>query len=157
MDDPATATLIAKLKAGVHYRHGTCRPYRPAPVDFRETFIRVGWEREIQDIYHANSACILRWIDECGGDELREARSRISGVPHSPSRRALLPTYADAVAAVVAGADLDSLARLSRRASQQSSGRSAPGTMAQPDLRRDGPNPDAARTRSPTADTHPAT
>jgi hypothetical protein len=122
MDDPTTATLIAKLKAGVHYRHGTCRPYRPAPADFRETFIRVGWEREIQDIYHANSACILRWIDECGGDELRQARSLVSGMPHNPSRRALLPTYADAVAALVAGADLDSLACLLRRPGLESSG-----------------------------------
>ncbi|MEI5687748.1 hypothetical protein [Sphingomonas kyungheensis] len=109
MHDTETAERIAQLKVGVHYRYGTRRPYRPAPIDFRETFIRIGWEDEIMEIYHASSTVIKRWIDECGGDELLDARSQVSGVRHQPQRRTKMLTYSEAVAALQAGADLTSL------------------------------------------------
>jgi hypothetical protein len=52
----------------------TARPsrYRPCPADFRETYIREGWE--VEYIYATNWRVICRWIDECGGEELCHAR-----------------------------------------------------------------------------------
>lgn len=65
---------------------GLVRPYRPAPPDFREVYLRMGWDG-IEDHYRTNWRCILRWIEECGGDELREARAAVSGRPTAPHRR----------------------------------------------------------------------
>lgn len=65
---------------------GLVRPYRPAPADFREVYLRMGWDG-IADHYRTNWRVIRRWIQECGGDELREARARVSGRPTAPQRR----------------------------------------------------------------------
>lgn len=65
---------------------GLVRPYRPAPADFRETYLRIGWDG-IEEHYRTNSRCIARWIEECGGDELRLARARITGQQLRPRRR----------------------------------------------------------------------
>lgn len=65
---------------------GTVRPYRPAPVDFRERYLEMGWDG-IEDHYRTNYRCIARWIEECGGDELRQARAAITGGKLSPTRR----------------------------------------------------------------------
>jgi hypothetical protein len=62
------------------------KPYRPIPIDFRERFIELGWG-EIGAHYRAHDRTIARWIEEAGGDELREARSTITGKPHVPARR----------------------------------------------------------------------
>ena len=36
----------------------------------------MGWDG-IQEHYRCNWPCIARWIDECGGDELRAARAEV--------------------------------------------------------------------------------
>ena len=53
---------------------GRVSPRRPCPRDFRETYIRIGWDG-IEDHYRTNSRIIARWIDECGREELRRARA----------------------------------------------------------------------------------
>jgi hypothetical protein len=62
------------------------RPQRPCPRDFRETYIRFGWDG-LEDRFHANSRTITRWIEESGGDELRQARAAVTGRPPQPQRR----------------------------------------------------------------------
>lgn len=66
---------------------GTIRPYRPAPADFPEVYLRLGQNKAIEEHYHTNWRCIIRWIEECGGDELRAQRSKISGHPVKPYHR----------------------------------------------------------------------
>jgi hypothetical protein len=56
------------------------RPYRAAPADFREIYIRMGWDG-IEDHYRTNYRCVARWIEECGGDELRAARAAVANRP----------------------------------------------------------------------------
>ncbi len=92
---------IAALKPGIHYREGTRRPYRAFPHDFRELRLRFGSDPEIEEHYGAHSRCISRWIDEAGGDELRAARSAITGMLQRPAYRSRLPTYAQAVASLL--------------------------------------------------------
>lgn len=68
---------------------GRVRPYRPPPTDFREVYIEMGWHAA-QDHFRTNYRCIARWIEECGGEELREARAKACGGftrPHQRSRR----------------------------------------------------------------------
>lgn len=48
----------------------------------------MGWDG-IEDHYHANWRCILRWINECGGEELREARRQVSGGTARPKLRSM--------------------------------------------------------------------
>lgn len=47
---------------------------RPLPPDFREEYIRWGWDCQ----YHfgTNWRVMRRWIDEAGGEELIAARAR---------------------------------------------------------------------------------
>lgn len=66
---------------------GMVRRYRPMPRDFREVYLRLGWDKAIEEHYRTNYRCIARWIEEAGGDTLRAARSAISGHPHAPHRR----------------------------------------------------------------------
>jgi hypothetical protein len=69
---------------------GMVRPFRPVPRNFREVYLRNGWiglEGSIEEIFGANYRCIARWIEECGGDELRAARSAITGTAPRPSKR----------------------------------------------------------------------
>lgn len=65
---------------------GMTKPYRRAPADFRETYIRMGWDG-ITDHYRTNDRCIARWIEECDGDVLRWERSQVTGLPARPERR----------------------------------------------------------------------
>ena len=53
---------------------GRERPYRACPPDFRETYIRLGWETIVEH-YSANWRIIARWIDETGREELTAARA----------------------------------------------------------------------------------
>lgn len=71
---------------------GLIRPYRPAPADFRETYLRMGWDG-ITDHYRTNWRCIARWIEECGGEELRLARASITGQQLRPRRRSRARLY----------------------------------------------------------------
>lgn len=66
---------------------GTIRPYRPVPADFREVFLRLGQDKAIEEHYRTNWRVIIRWIGECGGDELRAERAAITGSPLKPHRR----------------------------------------------------------------------
>lgn len=69
---------------------GMERPYRPMPVDFRETYLLMGWDG-IEEHYGTNYRCIRRWIDEAGGEDLRKERAAITGSapkPHLRSKRA---------------------------------------------------------------------
>jgi hypothetical protein len=101
------AALIAALKPGVDYRPGTCRPYRPCPPDFRAVYLAIGWDG-IEEHFGANWRTIARWIKESGGDELIAARAALtpsaSGRP-APKRRSKLPSYAEAVAALMSGSE----------------------------------------------------
>lgn len=64
---------------------GLVRPYRPAPLDFRDVYLRLGQDRAIEEHYRTNWRCIIRWIEECGGDALRAERAKITG--HSLKKR----------------------------------------------------------------------
>lgn len=99
---PETLAALDALRPGVHYKSGTCRRYRPMPRDFEEVFIRIGWGKAITEHYACNDRCITRWIDECGGDELRAKRSAVSGQRFF-TRRSRFPTYQQAVAAILRG------------------------------------------------------
>lgn len=66
---------------------GLIRPYRPCPPDFRDRFLEMGWDG-IDEHYRTNWRVIYRWIEESGGEELREARRLISGGTARPARRA---------------------------------------------------------------------
>lgn len=68
---------------------GFTHPYRPAPADFRDVFLRIGWDG-IEEHFRTNSRCIARWIEECGGDELRDERARVTGRKGFPKRRSTL-------------------------------------------------------------------
>lgn len=91
--DPA-----ANLRPYRDYRGGTRKPYRPAPADFREVYLRMGWDRKIEEHYRAHWQTIRRWIEECGGEELRQARAAITGYRVRPDIRSRLPSYAEALA-----------------------------------------------------------
>lgn len=58
---------------------GLIRPYRAAPHDFREQYIRHGFSKELEDALRCNYRQIRRWIEECGGEELRRARAEHCG------------------------------------------------------------------------------
>lgn len=53
---------------------GRERPLRPCPPDFAERYVEMGWDG-IQEHYRAGWPVIARWVDECGGDALRDARA----------------------------------------------------------------------------------
>lgn len=53
---------------------GLEKPYRPKPADFRETYIRMGWDG-LDEHYNTNWRCIRRWIEEEGREFLRVARA----------------------------------------------------------------------------------
>lgn len=42
---------------------GLLRPYRPKPIDFREVYVRMGWEG-LDEHYRTNWRCIRRWVFE---------------------------------------------------------------------------------------------
>jgi hypothetical protein len=80
---------------------GMVRPYRPVPADFRETYLRMGWDG-IEEHYGANYRCIARWIEESGGDALRAERAALSGGfvrPRQRSKRYVLGRTLTAVRA----------------------------------------------------------
>lgn len=66
---------------------GMVRPYRPCPADFKAVFLVLGQSKEIEEHYRANWRCILRWIEECGGEALRAERRAITGATPRPTLR----------------------------------------------------------------------
>lgn len=67
-------------------------PYRPCPRDFRERYLEMGWDG-IAEHYRTNWRCIMRWIDECGGEALRAERRAITGYSARPQRRSRASRY----------------------------------------------------------------
>jgi hypothetical protein len=45
---------------------------RPRPDDFRGQFVRIGWATV--DYYETGWTAVARWVEEDGGDDLRQAR-----------------------------------------------------------------------------------
>jgi len=68
------ADLPPEEQSQTKNRRGRLRPYRPCPRDFRETYIRIGWQ-EICAHYHAHWTTVARWIDETGRSQLRADRA----------------------------------------------------------------------------------
>lgn len=85
-----TGSLGKKARAirSINLPDGNTRPYRPCPADFAETFINLGQGKEIEEHYRTNWRIIVRWIEESGGDELRERRYAVSGGFARPNKRA---------------------------------------------------------------------
>lgn len=52
---------------------GLERPYRPKPSEFRETYIRMGWEG-IEEEFNTNWRCIRRWILEQIEEDIAKGR-----------------------------------------------------------------------------------
>lgn len=78
-----------RRRDGRFHDTGLIRPYRPCPADFRERFLDMGQSKEIEEHYRTNWRCIARWIEECGGDDLRaERRTRSGGTARPKLRRA---------------------------------------------------------------------
>ena len=109
-DDPAKLAAIKALKPGIHYRPGTRRPYRNVPADFAEKYKQWGYTRDLSEYFGCNDYTIRRWIDESGGDQLRAARSAVSGLIYQ-KRRSRYPTYTEAVAAIVRGEEVPAIPR----------------------------------------------
>jgi len=66
---------------------GLKRPYRECPADFVDVYLVLGQEKAIEEHYNTNWRCIRRWIEESGGDALRERRYRRSGGFARPNKR----------------------------------------------------------------------
>ena len=66
---------------------GVTRPYRPLPADFRERFIELGQSKELEEHYRTNWRVICRWIEEAGGEALRQERYAVSGGFARPNKR----------------------------------------------------------------------
>jgi hypothetical protein len=47
--------------------------YRPIPADFEERFVKLGLNGA-RGYYHARFSTVTRWVEQCGGDALREKR-----------------------------------------------------------------------------------
>lgn len=78
---------------GRQHDTGTIRPYRPCPCDFRDMFLALGQSKEIEEHYRTNWRVIRRWIEETGGDTLREARRKITGSTARPHLRSDARSY----------------------------------------------------------------
>lgn len=52
---------------------GITNPYRPKPRDFREVYVRIGWDG-IEDHFNTNWRVIRRWIEEEGREDLKAER-----------------------------------------------------------------------------------
>lgn len=67
---------------------GLIKPRRPKPRDFRERYLEMGWDREIEDHYRCNWRCIRRWIIEEGKDQLRIDRAAAVAAKRAAARAA---------------------------------------------------------------------
>lgn len=46
---------------------------KAAPAGFAETFVRWGW-RGVETAFGARTGCNKRWVQECGGPDLKQQR-----------------------------------------------------------------------------------
>tara|TARA_Y100001951_G_scaffold104212_1_gene115167 strand:+ start:2646 stop:2942 length:297 start_codon:yes stop_codon:yes gene_type:complete len=65
--------ITGKRSDGRSHDTGLVRPYRECPDDFRETYVRMGWDG-IAEHYRTNWRVITRWIHQSGGHKLRAER-----------------------------------------------------------------------------------
>lgn len=74
---PPSYTTVKRMRlaiAALNLPDGTVKPYRPVPRDFRETYIRMGWDG-IDEHYGTNWRVIRRWIEIVGRAALIAARA----------------------------------------------------------------------------------
>lgn len=45
----------------------------PCPPEFEEEFVRGGWRR-VEMLYNCRTDLLLRWVEECGGQDLYARR-----------------------------------------------------------------------------------
>lgn len=64
----------AEIRRDRGWDTGLVKPYRPRPADFRQTYIRMGWDG-IDEHYGTNWRVIRRWIEEEGRKGLIAARA----------------------------------------------------------------------------------
>ena len=62
--DPARAPRSARQGPPSH---------KAPPPAFAETFVRHGW-RGVEAAFGSRTSCNVRWIAQCGGDALKQAR-----------------------------------------------------------------------------------
>lgn len=62
---------------------GATKPVRPPPPDFRAVYVQLGWGG-VAAHYRTSKHCVARWIEECGGDDLRQERARATGAVVRP-------------------------------------------------------------------------
>lgn len=68
------AAKVRRAMAALGLPDGGVRPYRPMPADFRETYIRMGWDG-IDEHYRTNWRVIRRWLELVGRKSVIEARA----------------------------------------------------------------------------------
>lgn len=68
------AARVRKALARLSLPDGITKPYRPVPNDFRETYVRMGWDG-IEDHYGTNWRVIRRWIEIEGRAGLIQERA----------------------------------------------------------------------------------
>jgi hypothetical protein len=86
---------LAALKRrsdGRYHDTGLLRPYRPKPDNFREVYIRIGWDG-IEEEFNTNWRVIRRWIDEEGRDGLIAARAAFVAQLQAERRRQRAKRY----------------------------------------------------------------
>lgn len=49
--------------------------HKPPPPGFEESFVRWGW-RGVETIFGSGTHRNVRWVDECGGDQLKARRKQ---------------------------------------------------------------------------------
>lgn len=68
-------------------RKGQTMLYRPVPVDFPDTFIRVGWGG-IEKHYRVHAKTVKRWLQICDYDALRKRRAEYVKQQRAKRRKA---------------------------------------------------------------------
>ncbi len=82
MNDPRKSGCALAL----NLPDGVTKPYRRKPNDFRETYIRMGWDG-LPEHYNTNWRVIRRWIEEEGREFLRTARAEYVRVQRKTRRK----------------------------------------------------------------------
>lgn len=96
---PAPAAARRVDLSALNLPDGVTKPYRPKPPDFRETYLRIGWDG-LEEHYHTNWRVVRRWIEEEGRDRLRADRAAVVERQREAHRRALRQRHAERLTAV---------------------------------------------------------
>lgn len=123
-----TDTLICRLNRGME-RHNANpikpsakagAPRREKPADFREQFIRLGWD--CVDHYSTSWKVVARWLDEEGRDEVKADRRAFRQLQFLEQR---FTTIIDATPSVMAVNSARAIGRLIAEAGATFGGRPA--------------------------------